>query len=113
MVRFAGVAGADVGGPLREFLVLCMRKLHLLGQLVFGEPTSLAFQLSSGGILQKQFYKFGQLSAYFILLLGRGPECFQHSEFFQRTSSSYSTFQTRTTFVLRRNRRWFYQEQFK
>ena len=76
VVRFAGEAGADVGGPLREFLVLCMRKLPLLGQLVFGEPTSLAFQLSSEGILQKQFYKLGQLSAYSILLLGRGPECF-------------------------------------
>ena len=60
MVRFAGETGADVGGPLREFLVLCMRKLPLLGHLVSGEPTSLAFQLSSEGILQKQFYKLGQ-----------------------------------------------------
>ena len=76
VVRFAGEAGADVGGPLREFLVLCIRKLPLLGQLVFGEPTSLAFQLSSEGIMQKQFYKLGQLSGYSILLLGRGPVCF-------------------------------------
>ena len=53
-----------------------MRKLHLLGQLVFGEPTRLAFRLSSEGILQKHFYKLGQLSAYSILLLGSGPECF-------------------------------------
>ena len=36
VVRFAGEAGADVGGPLCEFLVLCMRKLPFLGQLVFG-----------------------------------------------------------------------------
>ena len=76
MVHFAGEAGADVGGPLREVLVLCMRKLPFLGQLVLGEPTSLAFQLSREVILQKQFYKLGQLSAYSILLLGRGPECF-------------------------------------
>ena len=53
-----------------------MRKLPLLGQLVFGEQTSPAFQLSCEVILQKQFYKLGQLSAYSILLLGRGPECF-------------------------------------
>ena len=76
VVRFAGEAGADVGGPLREFLVLCMRKLPWLGQLKFGESTSLTFQLSSKCILQKQFYKLGQLSACSILLLGRGPERF-------------------------------------
>ena len=76
MVRFGGEAGADVDGPLREFLIFCMRKLPLLGQLVLGEPTSLAFLLSSEGILQKQFYKLGQLSVYSILLLGRGTECF-------------------------------------
>ena len=51
VVRFAGETGADVGGPLREFLVLCMRKPPMLGHLVFGEPTSLAFQLNSESIL--------------------------------------------------------------
>ena len=79
VVRFAGEAGADVGGPLREFVVLCMRKLPWLEQLKFGEPTSLAFQLSSERILQKQFYKLGQLTACSILLLGKGPERFHQA----------------------------------
>ena len=76
MVRFAGEASAGVCGPLCEYLFLSMHKPPLLGHLVFSEPTSLAFQLSSEGILQKQFYKLEQLSAYSIWLLGRGPECF-------------------------------------
>ena len=56
MVHFTREADADIPGPFHVFLVLCMCILPLLGQLVFDEPTNLAFQLNSDSVLQKVLY---------------------------------------------------------
>jgi len=72
-VRFAGEAGSDDGGPLREFLTIAMRNFSQSG-LLFGANNSLAFQVNPEAILQKRFYKIGQLVALSVLLNGRGPE---------------------------------------
>ena len=72
-VRFAGEAGSDDGGPLREFLTIAMRNFSQSG-LLFGGNQSLAFQANPEAILQKRFYKIGQLVALSVLLNERGPE---------------------------------------
>jgi len=74
--RFAREAGADAGGPMGEFLTLCMRRINLIDGLFFGQEEKLAFRLNSEALLANQYYKVGQLIALSILILGRGPECF-------------------------------------
>lgn len=74
-IRFAGEPASDDGGPLREFLTLCMQNLPLSG-LFFGSSESMAFISNPEAVLQKKFYIVGQLTALSILLNGRGPEMF-------------------------------------
>ena len=44
-VRFAGEAGADLGGPLREFLTLCMRDFNLIPGLFIGSGSNVSLKL--------------------------------------------------------------------
>ncbi|XP_057306870.1 uncharacterized protein LOC130645038 isoform X4 [Hydractinia symbiolongicarpus] len=75
-VRFAGEAGADAGGPLREFLTLSMKNIPLLSTMVFGEEKCLCFDANTESLIDNKYFFLGQLSALSILQNGRGPECF-------------------------------------
>ena len=74
-VRFAGEAAEDLGGPIREFLTLCMRRFPDLGFMVFGSSKSLCFTANAEAVLADKYYKLGQITALSILTIGRGPEC--------------------------------------
>ena len=74
-VRFAGEAAKDLGGPIREFLTLCMRRFLDLGSMVFGSSKSLCFTAIAEAILADKYYKLGQITVLSILTTGRGPEC--------------------------------------
>ena len=72
-VRFAGEPAADAGGPLREFLHLCMKNFKECG-LVMGEK-AIFLSCKSQSLVERMYHKLGQLTGLAILTLGRGPEC--------------------------------------
>lgn len=74
-VRFAGESASDYGGPLRDFLTLSMQLFSDNSSLLFGSKNVFAFKMNIEGLVQKSFYKLGQLTALSILLQSRGPEC--------------------------------------
>ena len=74
MIRFAGEAGADAGGPLREFLTLAMQRFSKISGLLFGEG-EVCFKLVPQSLLDRSYYKLGQLTGLAIVIIGRGPEC--------------------------------------
>jgi len=74
-VRFAGESAEDAGGPLREFLTLCMQRIMRTG-LFSGNERVVCFEMSTEALLEKRYCKLGQIVALSILYNGRGPECF-------------------------------------
>ena len=75
VIRFAGEAAADVGGPMREFLTLAMKRFPELGSMIFGGSTKICFSSDTESILLEKYRTLGQLTGISILTLGRGPEC--------------------------------------
>ena len=75
-VIWAGETCVDEGGPFREFLLHAMENLHLLSSHFFGDKYSLLFAASPEAVMKKQYFMLGQLSALSIVLIGRGPHCF-------------------------------------
>jgi len=73
-VRFAGEAAADEGGPLCEFLTLCMKNFSK-ASLFIGSNSCLGFKNDVESNLKKKYFKIGQLVGLAIILMGRGPEC--------------------------------------
>ena len=74
-VRFAGEAAADVGGPLREFLTLAMKRFSSISGLLFGSNSSVCFKMVPESLVKKDYYKLGQLVGLSVLYTGRGPHC--------------------------------------
>ena len=75
LVRFAGEAGADGGGPYREFLTLTMSRFNQLKYMFFGGDEKLCFSAHAESIVERKYFMLGQLTAVSILKIGRGPEC--------------------------------------
>jgi len=73
-VRFAGEAAADLGGPLSEFLTLCMRNVHIAPEIA-GTNCNAYFHVKPESIINSRYFTLGQLTATSILTNGRGPEC--------------------------------------
>ena len=62
------------GGPLREFLTLCMKQFADVSNAFFGDQYSLCFSGSTDTVLNKTYRKLGQLVGLSIIYLGRGPK---------------------------------------
>ena len=73
-IRFAGEPGADAGGPLSEFLTLCMRNFWI-SPTVFGSRVNVCFKDSPVSYIDQHYFILGQLTAVSIITVGRGPEC--------------------------------------
>ena len=71
IVHFAGEAADDLGGPIREFLTLCMRRFPDLGFMVSGSNKRLYFMANAEAVLTVKYYKLGQIAALSILTTGR------------------------------------------
>ena len=74
-VRFAGEVAEDLGGLIREFLTLCMRRFPDLGFMVFGSRKCLCFTANTEVVLAEKYYKLGKVVVLSILTIGTGPEC--------------------------------------
>ena len=75
-VYFAGEPGADAGGPMRKFLTLCMKKIHQIADMFFGNQSNIFFKLNPKCMVKNYYYKLGQSAGFAICNIGRGPECF-------------------------------------
>ena len=76
MIYFpTGEAPEDLGGPILEFLTLCMRTFPDLGFIMFGSSKSLCLTANAEAVLAGKYYKLGQVTALSILTIGRGTEC--------------------------------------
>ena len=45
LVRFAGEVAADLGGPLREFLILAMATFNWVLCIIFGDSNSIGLKM--------------------------------------------------------------------
>ena len=54
-VRFAGEAAADLGGPLSEFLTLCMQNFHLIPE-VTGSVSNVYFHVKPQSCIDKRYF---------------------------------------------------------
>ena len=75
-IRFAGEAGADLGGPQGEFLTLAMRNFTNIPGIFIGNKASVSFKLIPDFLVKNNYFTLGQLVAMAIITIGRGPECF-------------------------------------
>ena len=78
-VRFAGEAGADMGGPLREFFTLTMKRFTDIPALILGKAGNVFLKMMPGSFRKGDYYLLGQLVGMAIIKIGRGPECFSES----------------------------------
>ena len=78
-VRFAGEAGADMGGPLREFFTLTMRRFPDIPALILGKAGNVFLKMMPESFRKGDYYLLGQLVGMSIIKIGRGPECFSES----------------------------------
>ena len=78
-VRFAGEAGADMGGPLREFFTLTMRRFPDIPALILGKAGNVFLKMMPESFRKGDYYLIGQLVGMSIIKIGRGPECFSES----------------------------------
>ena len=74
-VRFVGEAAEDLGGTIREFVTLCMRRFLDLVFMVFGSSKSFWFTANVEASLAEKYYKLGKISGLSKLTIDRGPEC--------------------------------------
>ena len=81
LVRFAGEAAADLGGPLREFLILAMATFSRIPGIIFGDSNSIGLKLIPEYLIKNQYFKLGQIIGLSILTINRGPECFKFNVF--------------------------------
>ena len=77
-VMFAGEAGADMGGPLREFLTLTMKRFPDIPALILGKA-GVFLKMMPESFRKRDYYLLGQLVGMAIIKIGRGPECFSES----------------------------------
>ena len=75
-VRFAGEAGADLGGPLREFLTLVMERFFLIPGIAIGSEGNVYLRMLPENMIKRQYFLLGQLTGLSIVIIGRGCECF-------------------------------------
>ena len=61
---------------MREFLNLCMKKMHQIADMLFGDQDNIFFKLNPKSMVKNYHYKLGQLAGFAICNIGRGPECF-------------------------------------
>ena len=76
LVRFAGEAAADLGGPPREFVTLAMATFSRFPGIIFGDSNSIGLKLIPEYLIKNQYFKLGQIIGLSILTINRGPECF-------------------------------------
>ena len=76
LVRFAGKAVADLGGPLRELFTLAMTAFSRVSGVIFSDSNSISVKLIPECLIKNQYFKLGQIIGLSILRIGRGPECF-------------------------------------
>ena len=78
-VRFAGEAGADMGGPLREFFTLTMKRFPDIPALILGKAGNLFLKMMPESFRKGDYYLLGLLVGMTIIKIGIGPECFSAS----------------------------------
>ena len=78
-VRFAGEAGADMGGPLREFFTLTVKRFPDIPALILGKAGNVFLKMMPEHFRKGGYYLLGQLIDMAIMKIGRGPECFRES----------------------------------
>ena len=76
LVRFAGEAAADFGGPLREFVTLAMATFSRIPGIISGDSNSIGLKMIPEYLIKNQYFKLGQIIGLSILTIGRCPECF-------------------------------------
>lgn len=76
VIRFSREAGADLGGPQREFFTLAMKRFTQIPGIIFGDIKSIGIKLIPEYLINNYYYMIGQLTGMSILKIGRGPECF-------------------------------------
>ena len=74
-VRFVGETAEDLGGTIREFVTLCMRRFLDLVFMVFGSSKSFWFTANVEASLAEKYYKLGKISGLSKLTIDRGPKC--------------------------------------
>lgn len=78
-IRFAGEAGADAGGLLREFLTLSMSRFTEIPGIILGQNDNIALKMIPEYLESNHYKKLGQLCGLAITRIGRGPECFNET----------------------------------
>ena len=74
--KITAVPGADLGGPLWEFLTLVMKNVAEVPGIFIGEKTNVFLKMLPESIQKGHYFMLGQLTRMAILRIGRGPECF-------------------------------------
>ena len=79
-VRFAGEAGTYLmGGPLREFFTLTMKRFPDIPTLILGKAGNVSLKMMPESFRKGDYYLLGQLVGMSIIKIRRGPECFSES----------------------------------
>ena len=60
-VRFAGEAGAGMGGPLREFFTLTMKRFPDIPTLILGKAGNVFLKMMPESFRKEDYYLLGQL----------------------------------------------------
>ena len=76
-IRLISERPEDLGGLIRESLILCMRTFQDLGLMVFDSIKSLCLTANTEAVLPEIYYKLGEVTALSILIIGRELECLQ------------------------------------
>ena len=72
-VRFAGEAGADIGGPLRKFFTLTMKRFLDIPALILGKAGNVFLKMMPESFRKGDYYLLGELVGMAIIKIDRGP----------------------------------------
>ena len=78
-VRFAGEAGVDMGGLLRELFTLAIKRLPDIPALILGKASNVFLKMMPENFRKGYYNLLEQLVRMAIVKTGRGSECFSQS----------------------------------
>ena len=68
-----------MGGPLREFFTLTMKRFPDIPTLILGKAGNVFLKMMPESFRKGDYYLLGQLVGMSIIKIGKGPECFSAS----------------------------------
>ena len=68
-----------MGGPLREFFTLTMKRFPDIPTLILGKAGNVFLKMMPESFRKGDYYLLGQLVRMSIIKIKRGPECFSES----------------------------------